>query len=67
MLGKMTPLKIDTCNVNSLKFRSMRLEDSLSDTNPLIQKQKNKTQALIKNTKPLIHKQKKKRNKKSKP
>ena len=30
MLGKMTPLKIDTCNVNSLKFRSMRLEDSLS-------------------------------------
>ena len=39
----------------------MRLKDPLSDTNPLIQKQKSKTQSLIKNTKPLINKKKKKK------
>ena len=39
----------------------MRLKDPLSDTNPLIQKQKSKTQTLIKNTKPLIHKKEKKK------
>ena len=43
----------------------VRLIDPLSDTNPLIQKQKSKTQSLIKKTKPLIHKKKKK--KKDKP
>ena len=37
------------------------LKDPLSDTNPLIQKQKNKTQTLIKKTKPLIHKKKRKK------
>ena len=46
-----------------LKNRTVRLKDSLSDANPLTQKQKNKTQTLIKKTKPLIHKQKKKKEK----
>ena len=44
----------------------MCLKDSLSDTNPLIQKQKNKMQTLIKKTKPLIHHKKKKKDKKEK-
>ena len=39
----------------------MRLKDPLSDTNPLIQKQKSKTQTLIKKTKPLIHKKEKRK------
>ena len=39
------------------------MKDTLSDANPLTQKQKNKTQTLIKKTKSLIHKQKKKKEK----
>ena len=41
----------------------MLLKDPLSNTNPLIQKQKSKTQSLIKKTKPLIHKKEKKKKK----
>ena len=44
----------------------VRLKDPLSDTNPLIQKQKSKTQSLIKKTKPLIHKKEKKKEEKKK-
>ena len=44
----------------------VHLKDPLSDTNPLIQKQKSKTQSLIKKTKPLIHKKEKKKKKKKK-
>ena len=58
----MTPLKTDTCKVNSLKFRSVRLEDSLSDTHPLIQKKKKeKTQPLIKHQAAYPQKREKKR------
>ena len=46
-----------------LKNRTVRLKYSLSDANPLTQKQKNKTQTFIKKTKPLIHKQKMKKEK----
>ena len=44
----------------------VRLKDPLSDTNPLIQKQKIKTQTLIKKTKPLIHKKGKRKRRKKK-
>ena len=60
MLVKMPPSKTDTYRVILLKI----LKDSLSDANPLTQKQKNKTQTLIKKTKLLIHKKKKKKKKK---
>ena len=59
----MPPSKTDTYRIMLLKNRTVRRKDSLSDANPLTQKQKNKTQTLIKKTKPLIHKQKKKKEK----
>ena len=67
MLVKMPPSKTDTYRVILLKNRMVRPKDSLSNANPLTQKQKNKTQTLIKKTKPLIHQKKKKKKKKANP
>ena len=68
-LAKTPPSKTDTYRVILKKNRTVCLKHSLSDTNPLIQEQRNKTQTLIKKrpSRFSTKKRKKKRQKKTNP